>query len=124
MKRLLIVALVVAGVLAAGPVAAQTIRNPSVATFTASPDHAQIDSYQIGFFLPGAADPVQTANLGKPTPDAAQTCTVTLNTQPLTFGAAYTAKVKAVAGAVASDWSEASNPFDRVPGKPSKPVVK
>jgi hypothetical protein len=105
-------------------VSAQTIRNPSVCTFTASVDHAQITSYTIGYFLPGATDPVQTADLGKPTPDATSTITSTLNVMPLTFGAAYIAKVKAVAGAVASDWSTPSNPFDRVPGPPSKPVVK
>ena len=55
---------------------------------------------------------------------ATSTITSTLNVMPLTFGAAYIAKVKAIAGAVASDWSTASNPFDRVPGPPSKPVVK
>ena len=98
----------------------RSIRNPSVATFTASVDHAQVSSYTIGYFLPGATDPVQTTDLGKPTPDATQTCTVTLNVMPLTFGANYTAKVKAVAGTVSSDWSTASNPFDRVPGPPSK----
>lgn len=124
MKRLLLVALVLAGVLAALPASAQTLRNPSGATFTASPDHAQITSYQIGYFLPGATDPVQTASLGKPAPDASNVCTVTLNVMPLTFGANYTAKVKAVAGTAESDWSDASNPFDRAPGKPSKPVVK
>jgi hypothetical protein len=102
----------------------QTITNPSVATFTASVDHAQVTSYTIGYFLPGATAPLQTADLGKPTPEATQTCMVTLNTMPLTFGAAYVAKVKALAGTVASDWSTASNPFDRVPGPPSKPVVK
>lgn len=124
MKRLLLVTLVFALLGFAATATAQTIKNPSIATFTASPDHAQIASYTIGFFLPGATDPVQTADLGNPTPDATQTCTVTLNVQPLVFGAAYTAKVKAVAGTVASDWSDASNPFDRVPGKPSKPAVK
>jgi hypothetical protein len=124
MHRLPIVALVFALLGFASSALAQTIRNPSVATFTASVDHAQLSSYSIGFFLPGATDPVQTSDLGKPTPDATQTCTVTLNVMPLTFGAAYVAKVKAVAGAVSSDWSTASNPFDRVPGPPSKPVVK
>ena len=124
MKRYVIVSLVFALLGFAAVASAQSIRNPSVATFTASPDHAQVSSYQIGYFLPGATDPVQTADVGKPTPDATNTCTITLNVQPLGFGAAYIAKVKALAGTVASDWSEASNPFDRVPGRPTKPVVK
>lgn len=119
----LLVALVL-GLLVALPAGAQTIKNPSVATFTASVDHAQITKYVIGYFATGATSPVQTADLGKPTPDATNTCTVTLNTMPLTFGANYTAKVKAIAGTAESDWSEASNPFDRAPGPPSKPVVK
>jgi hypothetical protein len=124
--QLLLWTVLVAACLVLSPVVVhgQTIKNPSVATFTASADHASVTSYTIGYFLPGATDPVQTANLGKPTPDATQTCTVTLNTQPLTFGANYTAKVKAIAGTAESVWSEASNPFDRVPGPPSKPVVK
>jgi hypothetical protein len=124
MKVSTLIVLVFACLLVAVPAQAQTLRNPSAATFTASPDHAQINSYTIGYFLPGATDPVQTADLGKPTPDATQTCSVTLNVMPLGFGAAYIAKVKAVAGTVSSDWSTPSNPFDRVPGPPSKPVVK
>jgi len=103
---------------------AQNLKNPSVATFTASADHASITKYMIGYFLPGAVDPVTTADLGKPTPDAQNVCQVTLNVMPLSFNANYTAKVKAVAGTAESVWSEASNPFDRVPGPPSKPVVK
>jgi hypothetical protein len=110
--------------LIASVASAQTIRNPSVATFTASLDHAQVTSYTIGYFLPGATDPVQEADLGKPTPDATQTCMVVLNTMPLGFAPGYVAKVRAWAGSVASDWSTPSNPFDRVPGPPSKPVVK
>lgn len=123
MGRIILVALV-GLLLAVVPATAQAIRNPSVATFTASVDHAQIDKYVIGYFLPGASAPVQTADLGKPTPDATQTCQVTLNTMPLSFGKDYTAKVKAVAGTAESDWSSPSNFFDRAPGPPSKPVVK
>lgn len=121
MKRTLVVLLFA---LVALPATAQTLKNPSTAEFTASVDHAQLTKYVIGFFLPGAVDPVQTADLGKPTPDATQKITVTINVMPLTFGANYTAKVKAVAGTAESIWSEASNPFDRAPGPPSKPAVK
>jgi len=125
MKKLILtfVAFALLGV-AATAVEAQTLKNPTVAMFTASADHAMVDTYTIGYFAAGATSPVQTADLGKPTPDGTQTCTVTLNVMPLTFGAAYTAKVKAIAGTAESDWSEASNPFDRAPGKPSKLVIK
>jgi hypothetical protein len=103
---------------------AQTVKNPTGATFTASPDHALITSYTIGYFLAGATAPVQEAGLGKPVPDGTQTCAVVLDTRPLGFGA-YTAKVKALAGTVASDWSAASNAFDRSPLPPaSAPVVR
>lgn len=124
MKRVAIVFLAFALLGLAATASAQALKNPSAATFTASVDHAQIDKYIIGYFLAGAAAPVQTADLGKPTPDATQTCTVALNTMPLSFNKDYTAKVKAVAGTAESDWSTASNPFDRAPGPPSKPVVK
>ena len=124
MKRTAIVFLVFALLGFAATATAQTIKNPSVATFTASADHASITKYTIGYFLPGAVDPVTTSDLGKPTPDASNTCTVTLNVMPLTFAANYTAKVKAIAGTAESVWSEASNPFERAPGPPSKPAVK
>jgi len=102
----------------------QTLKNPSAGECTASADHAQITKYVIGYFLPGATDPVQTADVGKPTPDAQNVLRFTINVMPLTFGAAYVAKMKAIAGTAESVWSEASNPFDRAPGPPSKPVVK
>jgi hypothetical protein len=110
--------------LVASTVFAQVIKNPSNAEFTASVDHAQLTKYIIGFFLAGAVDPVQTADLGKPTPDVSNVIKVSINVMPLTFGAAYTAKVKAIAGTAESVWSDASNPFDRAPGQPSKPVIK
>ena len=110
--------------LLAASASAQNVRNPSVAQWTASLDHAQVTSYVIAFYLPGATDPVQEVDLGKPTPDATQTCAANINTMPLTFGVGYTAKMKAVATGVASDWSMPSNTFDRVPGPPSKAVVK
>jgi hypothetical protein len=104
---------------------AQTLKNPKNAEFEPSPDHAQITKYVIGFFLPGATDPVQTADLGKPTPNASNIIAVPINVQPLTFGAAYIAKVQAWAGTLVSEWSLPSNPFDRTPGPPARaPVVR
>jgi hypothetical protein len=126
MKTPILVALVAVLALAiAVPAVGQTLKNPKNAEFEPSPDHAQITKYVIGFFLPGATDPVTTADLGKPTPNASNIIAVTINVQPLTFGAAYVAKVQAFAGTLASEWSLPSNPFDRAPGPPAKaPVVK
>lgn len=99
--------------------------NPRTVEFTPSPDHAAATSYTIGYFLPGATDPVQTASIGKPTPNASNVCSATINVMPLTFGIDYTAKIKTIISAgVESSWSEPSNPFDRVPGPPGKPVAK
>ena len=99
--------------------------NPRTIEFTPSPDHAAATSYTVGYFLPGATDPVQTASIGKPTPNASNVCSATINVMPLTFGIDYIAKLKTIISAgVESAWSEPSNPFDRVPGPPGKPVAK
>jgi hypothetical protein len=112
-------------VLMLAPVAsAQALRNPTGAEFTASPDHLQITRYTIGFFAPGATDPVQEVDVAPTCSGTPVVCTATINTMPLTFGPAYVAKVRAYAGAMASDWSAASNPFDRVPGPPGATTVK
>ena len=126
MKRAVIVAVVFALLGFATSALAQTKpNNPREGTFAITPeDHAQTTKYTLGFFLPGATDPVQAQDIGKPPIDAAGTATFTFNSMPLAFGYDYTAKVKAVAGAIESVWSDASNPFDRTPGKPGKPVIK
>ena len=110
--------------LASSALAQTKPQNPREGSMTVSADHAQVDKYVLGFFLPGATNPVQTQDVGKPVPDAAGTATFTFNSQPLGFGIDYVARVKAVAGTAESPWSEVSNPFDRVPGPPSKPVIR
>ena len=110
--------------LLAASASAQNVVNPTKVEFTASADHAVLTSYVLGHFLPGATDPMQEVDLGKPTPDAAQLCVVTLNTRPISFGLSYTARIKSVAGAVVGEWSAASNAWDRRPGKTGDPVVK
>ena len=126
MKTLLIVFLTFALIGVASAALAQTKPpNPRTVEFTPSPDHAAATGYTIGYFLPGATDPVQTASIGKPTPNASNVCTATINTMPLAFGLNYTGKLKTIISAgVESEWSEPSNPFDRVPGPPGKPAVK
>lgn len=99
--------------------------NPRTLEFTPSVDHASATSYRLGYFLPGATEPVQVVDIGKPTPDAQNVCRATINTQPLGFGLDYTGKLKTIISAgVESEWSEPSNPFDRVPGAPGRPAIK
>lgn len=125
MKKLIAVFCACALLAFAGSASAQSKpTNPREGTFTASADHAALDKYVIGFFAPGATSPVQTQDIGKPVPDGTSTCTFTFNSQPIGFGVDYTAKVKAVAGTAESEWSLASNFFDRVPGPPGKPVIR
>ena len=103
---------------------AQPVSNPTKVAFTVSVDHAQLTSYTIGYFLVGAASPVQSATLPLGTPDAQQDVEQPINSTPLGFGV-YVAKVKANAGAVSSEWSAPSNEFARVPFPPaSAPTVK
>jgi Putative binding domain, N-terminal/Viral BACON domain len=62
--------------------AGQTL-DPTRALFTASPDHnatvdgtAVVQSYEIGLYIVGAAQPFQRVSIGKPTPDGTGTITV------------------------------------------------
>lgn len=106
------------------PAAAQAqapIPNPTGAEWDPSPDHATITSYELGYYLAGATDPVQTVDLGKPTPGADGKCRAAINVRPLGFGV-YTARIKAKAGAVGSVWSDPSNPFERTP-EPARNLV-
>lgn len=126
MKRIVVVFLVFALIgFAAVAQAQDKPKNPRTLEFTPSVDHAAATSYTLGYFLPGATSPVQTVDIGKPAPNAQNVCTVTINTQPLTFGIDYIGKLKTIISAgVESEWSEPSNPFDRTPGQPGKPVIR
>ena len=111
-------------VLCAGPTAwasAQVLTNPSRVEFTC-PDHALDDGHEIGFFLAGATEPVQTALLGDP-PEVAGLVTAPIDVRPLPVGS-YTAQVRANAGVEVSAWSEPSNPFGRGLAAPPGVVVR
>jgi hypothetical protein len=125
MKKLILVLLVFALLgFAAAVASAQTMPNPTKIEYTVSADHGTLTKYVIGYFLPGATDPVQTADLPIVPPDAAQKVEQPINATPLGYGA-YTAKMKSVAGAVEGAWSAASNEFSRVPlPPPTAPIVK
>lgn len=88
-------------------VAAQSITDARRVEFTPSPDHNAIDpatgvalvnSYTLDVFLAGSTAVVQTANLGKPSPDTdgmIRVDFVSLLPSPLTAGAIYEAVVSA-----------------------------
>jgi hypothetical protein len=100
-----------------------SINNPSAVTFTASADHSAIESYEADILRPDGSV-LQTLNLGKPTPDAAGTITVTLNVQPIAFAQGYRLRLSAKVGTARSDYALSENTFNRVPGAPSKVAVK
>lgn len=107
---------------------AQLVTNPRTVEFTPSEDHSRVtengsqavDRYELRIFLRGAAAPLTSVDLGKPTPDA----TNTIRLQPpvligLPFGS-YVARVAAI-GAGGEGVSDPSNPFDSIlaPGVPT-----
>jgi hypothetical protein len=98
------------------------VNNPRGVQFTASADHAQIDSYELSIFRP-TGTLLQVLNVGKPTPDANNICTVQLNVQPISFGVGYTVQMTARAGTAVSDPVDAVNKFNRVPGGSSNVVI-
>jgi hypothetical protein len=123
--------------LAAGAVSAQTaVVNPTIVSFTASPDHnaTNLDSspavvrYEMRVFLPTAMGTIVVAqDLGKPTPTAGQ-ITANLGTTviaALVKNTSYLAKVAAI-GTYGEGVSDASNPFGFAapPTKPGAPVLK
>lgn len=124
MKRTAIVFLVFALLGFAATATAQTVPNPGHIEYVVSPDHATLTKYVVGYFLPGATDPVQTADLPISAPDSAGKVTQPINATPLGYGT-YQAKMRSVAGTMASEWSLPSNDFTRVPLPPAlAPVVK
>jgi hypothetical protein len=123
MQRILSGLVTLLGVLYAHGVFAQTLYNPSKAEFVASVDHATITSYEIGWVLGAATDPVSSQNLGKPTPaSGTNLCLVPIVT-PSGF-ATYTARVRAIAGAATSVWSDPSNAFQIILGMTTLQKVK
>ncbi len=99
------------------------VNNPSKVAFTVSSDHAAVTGYELDILRPDGSV-LQTLNLGKPTPDGAGNVEAPLNVQPVTFGKGYSVQVRAVANDAFSDNVRSENKFNRVPGGPTKPVVK
>ena len=110
----------------AGNAAAQLpadVNNPSAVAFTASADHTLVDSYELDILRPDGTV-LQTLNLGKPVPDSTNTCTAPINVQPIAFASGYSVRVRAKAGTAVSDYAVSQNKFNRVPGAPSKVILK
>lgn len=99
------------------------VTNPSGVQFTASPDHALLDSYELDILRPDGTV-LQTLNLGKPTPDATNTISAPLNVQPIAFANSYSVRIRAKAGTAVSADALSVNKFNRVPGSPTKVTVK
>lgn len=114
---------------------AQVVINPTTVQFAASADHASllpdgspmVTKYEIRHFLSGATSPVQTGDLGKPSPvSGIVTASIvgTLSSLPFSPTQQYVAKVAAI-GPTGEGLSAASNPFVVVgkPGAPGTPTV-
>lgn len=122
--KLLVMAIILMASLWVVSVYAQAdVNNPSALAFTASADHALVDSYEADILRPDGTV-LQTLNLGKPTPDATSTITAPLNVQPIAFAVGYSVRVRAKAGTAVSDYALSANKFNRVPGAPSKLTLK
>ena len=117
MKAVLVALLLLVAVPAA---AQQPVANPTRIEFNHT-DHAQTDSYVVGYYTSDTAPaPLQESPLPKPATCAP--CAGLLPSRPTAFGL-YWVAVRAVAGALSSAWSNRV-PFDRVPVEPTALVVR
>lgn len=120
--------------LAFGPsiASAQSFVDPSAFEFSASPDHntlngdgsPKLSQYEAQFYLPGAAQPFQTAPLGKPTPDGSGLIRVSFSSLPArpSPGIVSEARIAAL-GSGGSAVSNASDSFVfSVPPTPPPPT--
>ena len=105
---------------------AQSVVNPTQALFE-STDHNLAVAYDLGYYLSGAASPVQTVRVPVASVAGGPTYSILLS-KPL-LGQNLTLKARLIAtaaggGEITSDWSDPSNPFSFLPARPSVPVVK
>lgn len=95
-------------------------KNPTAVEFM-SADHAAVTGYEVDILT--GTTVLTTLSLGKGAL-AGGIVTLPLNVQPIAFGT-YTLRVRAVASpTLKSENSVVSDPWDRVPGAPSKPTIK
>lgn len=124
-----VLALIIALVVCAPDIASaqtETVKNPTIAEWIC-PDHDQDTQHELKILRIEGTNKViiTTILLGDPAFVDVSTKLVRaeINVQPIAFGA-YVATVNAVAGTLKSADSPESNLFERVPGAPSKPVIK
>ena len=122
MKKCILVGLVFAllGV-ASSALAQEPTKNPTTAVIGVSPDHQQVTRYELGFFLSGATEPVQVADVGTGTPVNGE---LSKPVPSFPIGVTYLARARCYVGTIASDWSPPSNPFFRTPAPPAGLVVR
>jgi hypothetical protein len=123
-------------ILVAATAGAQTVAvNPNTVVFDPSADHNAVSAltglplvsrYALRFYLPGATQPVQDQDLGKPTPGTDGKITITnralFTGTPIALDTKYVAKVAAV-GPAGEGVSAASDPFGNA-GPPAAPPTK
>lgn len=102
------------------------VKNPTAVSFT-SVDHANaaVTGYEVDIVVNSTNAVLQTIAVAK---SATTVLTngdirIGLNVQPIAFGT-YRIVVRTIAGTVRSSDSVSSDPFERSPGAPSKPVVQ
>lgn len=104
-----------------GQSASSPPRNITAVTFEC-PDHDRDTGHEVDIVRVSDGVVIQTIQGGDPAADANGDVTIKLNVQPVAFGA-YRVVVRAMAGALRSVNSEASEVWERVPGAPLKPRV-
>ena len=120
MKIILMLSL---GLLIPSLAAAQApVKNPSGVAFLC-PDHATDDGHEVDIIRESDGVVIQTLAVGDPPLNAQGEVEVAINVQPVAFGQ-YRFTVRAVAGTLKSVNSVLSDLWERVPGQPSKPVLR
>lgn len=120
-RNLLMAVIVLSGLLIASSAWAQNVKNPTLLTFTSS-DWATVTSHEIEIIRTSDGTVIQT--LVDNGPYTSEDISVSINVMPVAFGE-YIVKAKACSTSPCDGiQSDASNTWDRVPGKPSKPVVQ
>lgn len=93
--------------------------DPNWVEFDPGTDHASIHHYELGWFLLGATDPVQSADIGTAAAVLGKVKLALPQSYPV--GKVYVARVRGVTldGTVTltAQWSDISNPFGKGPAK-------
>lgn len=97
-------------------------KNPNLVAFQPSPDHELVTGYVLTFVDMATGVGLPPIKIGKPPLNEAGECQTDINVQPVKFGEYFTV-AQAEAAGVMSDFSDQSNKWARVPGRPGAPRV-